>query len=94
MGKMQAADTRLIDNDRLRITEWRFLPGTETGLHVHEMDYVVVPIITGTLTVRDDGGEKHNNITAGIPYYRASGVKHNVVNRSNKEVAFIEIELK
>ncbi len=94
MKKIQADDTQFIDNDRLRVTEWRFSPGTETGLHVHEMDYVVVPLTTGTLSVTDDTGDKQNVITAGVPYYRSSGVKHNVVNRSDKVVAFIEIELK
>tara|TARA_B100000315_G_C14207252_1_gene420406 strand:+ start:87 stop:263 length:177 start_codon:yes stop_codon:yes gene_type:complete len=58
------------------------------------MDYVVVPLITGTLTISDDDGERDNDITAGVPYYRCSGTKHNVVNRSTKEVAFMEIELK
>ena len=94
MGDTQADTTRFIDNDRLRVTEWRFAPGAETGLHVHEMDYVVVPLNTGTLTVSDDDGERDNNITAGVPYYRPSGAKHNVVNRSGEEVAFMEIELK
>ena len=94
MGETQADTTGFIDNDRVRVTEWRFAPGTETGQHVHEMDYVVVPLISGTLVVSDDDGERDNKITAGVPYYRPSGAKHNVVNRSGKEVAFMEIELK
>ena len=94
MGDTQADTTRFIDNDRLRVTEWRFTPGAETGLHVHEMDYVVVPLITGTLTIIDDDGDRDNKITAGVPYYRPSGARHNVVNRSGEEVAFMEIELK
>ena len=33
------------DNDRVRVTLWSFEKGEETGFHVHEYDYVVVPII-------------------------------------------------
>lgn len=39
----QAIPTVQVDNDRVRVTEWRFAPGAETGEHIHEMDYVVVP---------------------------------------------------
>jgi len=84
----------MIDNDRVRVTEWRFPAGTETGVHLHEMDLVVVPLITGTLAIVDDEGEKENKITQGIPYFRAAGAKHNVVNRTGGEIAFIEIEMK
>ncbi|MDP6402505.1 MAG: cupin domain-containing protein [SAR202 cluster bacterium] len=94
MTNTPAETTRFIDNDRVRVTEWRFAPGTETGRHVHEMDYVVVPLITGTLAVVDDDGERDNNITHGVPYLRKAGVEHNVVNRGGEEVAFMEIELK
>jgi quercetin dioxygenase-like cupin family protein len=94
MSAKQADATPLIDNDRVRVIEWRFPPGTETGVHVHGMDLVVVPIITGLLTIVDDEGEKENKITHGVPYFRAAGVKHNVVNRTDGEIAFIEIEMK
>ena len=86
--------TELIENDRIRVTEWRFAPGTATGQHKHERDYVVVPLITGTLMIRDGNTDFANNIVAGSPYYRESGAEHNVVNESDSEVAFIEIELK
>ena len=40
----QSGPTVQVDNERVRITEWRFAPGAETGEHVHGMDYVVVPV--------------------------------------------------
>ena len=49
-----AQPTLQIDNDRVRVTEWRFAPGTETGWHTHEMDYVVVPLYDGTLRIETD----------------------------------------
>ena len=43
---LEAVPTVQVDNDRVRVTEWRFAPGTATGWHRHEFDYVVVPMTT------------------------------------------------
>jgi hypothetical protein len=45
----RATATLLIDNDRVRVTRWRFAPGAATGWHTHEDDYVIVPLTDGTL---------------------------------------------
>lgn len=83
------------DSARVRVTRWRFAPGEETGWHVHEWDYVVVPTIGGELTmVAPDGAEATAALTAGVSYARPAGVHHNVVNRSDATVEFVEIELK
>ena len=38
-----ARPTVQIDNDRVRVTEWRFAKrGDNTGWHRHEYDYVVI----------------------------------------------------
>ncbi len=89
-----AKSTVFIDTERVRVTEWRFAPGTATGQHRHRLDYVVVPMITGTLMIRDARGQTPNSIVAGSPYFRKAGAEHNVVNETGAEVAFIEIELK
>ncbi len=34
----------IIDNSRVRVTELAFDPGDETGQHIHEYDFVVVPM--------------------------------------------------
>tara|TARA_B100000949_G_C14244605_1_gene435210 strand:- start:1169 stop:1471 length:303 start_codon:yes stop_codon:yes gene_type:complete len=92
---MAATSTIFEDNERVRITEWRFKPGEETGWHRHELDYTVVPLLTGTLTIVDRAGaESLNDITTGIPYFRYSGAEHNVINHSKIEIAFMEIEVK
>jgi quercetin dioxygenase-like cupin family protein len=91
----QLADSTVYeDNDRVRVTKWIFAPGTETGNHVHEFDYTVVPLLTGTLTIMTDNGETENSITYGEPYFRQAGSEHNVVNKTNIAVAFMEIEVK
>jgi quercetin dioxygenase-like cupin family protein len=83
-----------IDNDGVRVTEWRFEPGAATGHHRHEFDYVVVPITTGSLTLREDGGERVAAITSGRAYFREAGVEHDVINDTDRVIVFIEIELK
>src|SRR5262245_52231757 len=31
-----------VDTAEVRVTEWRLAPGSATGHHIHEMDYVIV----------------------------------------------------
>ena len=35
---LEAVPTVQVDNDRVRVTEWRFAPGAATGWHRHEFD--------------------------------------------------------
>jgi quercetin dioxygenase-like cupin family protein len=83
------------DNARTRVTLWRFPPHGETGFHRHELDYVIVPLTTGPLTIVDkDGKETTAALTAGVSYFRRAGVEHNVVNAGAGEFAFVEVEFK
>ncbi|MGH6901922.1 MAG: cupin domain-containing protein [Geminicoccaceae bacterium] len=84
-----------IDNEQVRVSEWRFAPGAATGWHRHEMDYVVVPMVDGELElVGSDGARTRARLTKGVPYFRNAGVEHDVINPNSYEFAFIEIELK
>ena len=94
MTKGQAKSTILIDNEKTRVVEWRFLPGDSVGHHRHEYDYVVVPIMDGKIRVIDSSGEKFNQLKIGVPYFRNAGVEHNVFNANECEFAFIEVEFK
>ena len=96
MSKLpQAVPTIQVDNERVRITEWRFAPGAETGAHVHQMDYVVVPGGDGRLKlVSPEGQETFSELKRGVSYFRKAGVHHNVINANDFEYAFVEIELK
>ena len=90
-----AIPTVLIDNDRARVTEWRFLPGAATGWHRHDYDYVVVPQTTGPLKLVGPGGEESEaQLTTGQPYFRNVGVEHDVINPNPFEFVFVEVELK
>ena len=91
----KASGTIQEDNARTRVTLWRFPPGGETGFHRHELDYVIVPLTTGPLTiVNKDGKETTAALTAGVSYFREAGVEHNVVNPGAGEFAFVEVEFK
>ncbi len=94
MSQEMARQKVFIDNDRVRVSEWRFAPGAATGHHRHEFDYVVVPIMTGTLLIKDSEGERRNELVTGVPYFREAGVEHNVFNAYDGEFAFIEVEIK
>lgn len=89
-----AQATVFIDNERVRVTEWRFAPGAATGWHRHAMDYVVVPLLDGTLKLVEGGSERFAELKKGVPYFRNVGVEHDVINANAYEFAFIEIELK
>ena len=95
MMSAKAVPTLQIDNERVRVTEWRFAPGAATGWHRHEHDYVVVPLTTGRLLLKEPGGgERMVELKAGGSYNRPVGVEHDVINPGPGEFAFVEIELK
>jgi beta-alanine degradation protein BauB len=91
----KAVPTVLIDNERVRVTEWRFAPGAATGWHHHAMDYVVLPMADGVLElVGADGARSRAELRQGVPYFRNAGVEHDVINANDFEFAFVEVELK
>jgi quercetin dioxygenase-like cupin family protein len=90
-----ASPEQQADNDLTRVTKWSFAPGAETGLHVHGMDYVVVPLLDGQLKlVSPEGEETFADLKAGQSYFRKAGVHHNVINPNAYDFAFVEIEFK
>lgn len=90
----KAASIVHIDEPHVRVTEWRFAPGAETGWHVHGHDYVVVPMMDGALMLEEAGGASHTApMRMHAPYTRRAGIEHNVVNASGHDYAFLEIEL-
>ncbi len=82
------------EDDRMRVTLWRFPPGSETGWHLHPHDYVVVPVEGGMLTVEDRNGRRDYPIVTGQSYARSEGVEHNIINATDSPIAFVEVELK
>ena len=94
MSNAQA--TEYIDDDRSRVTQWSFTAaGDATGPHMHEFDYIVVPVTGGELTVgASDGTERSMVQVAGTPYSGQAGTSHNVVAVSDVPIVFVEVEIK
>ncbi|MET9517949.1 cupin domain-containing protein [Streptomyces sp. NPDC002994] len=83
------------EDEQVRVTRWDFEPGTRTGHHVHEYDYVVVPVVDGRISaVAPDGSVTESQLRAGQSYARPAGGEHDVVNTGGSWLAFVEIELK
>jgi len=91
---MKATSILQLENERVIVTEWRFAPGADTGYHVHDHDYVVVPLTSGTLRLEEPAGVRDARLEAGASYARPAGVAHNVINANDFEFRFVEIELK
>jgi beta-alanine degradation protein BauB len=89
----QAEAVRRLETEAVRVTEWQFAPGAETGHHRHNYDYVVVPLTGGTLRLVEPDGERTATLAAGIAYSRKAGVEHNVINAGDQYLAFVEVEL-
>ena len=92
---MMARANLMIDNDRTRVTEWFFEIDDETGQHVHEYDYVVVPMLDGELKIiNEDGSTSISKLIKVKSYFRNRGVNHNVINNNKFPYSFVEIEIK
>ena len=87
-----ATGTVLVENDRVRVTEWRFRArGDNTGWHRHAHDYVVVPLFDGALEIESEGGARViSELHHGVPYFRQAGVEHDVISANDFECAFVE----
>jgi quercetin dioxygenase-like cupin family protein len=89
-----AKATKHIENDQVVVTEYHLAPGDNTGWHRHAHDYVVVPLMDGRLKLVTTSGNHLAEMKKGAPYFRNAGVEHDVINASDGDYAFIEIELK
>ena len=90
---MKAETVSRVENGEVRVTEWRFAVGAETGWHRHEYDYVVVPLTDGLLRIVAGAGESTAELRQGVAYFRKAGVQHNVINSGENFLAFVEVEL-
>ncbi len=92
---LKATDELQVDNDKVRVTQWTFAPGAETGEHIHEYDYVIIPNDTGKMKIIDPSGQSSIvDMNKGQSYFRSKGVHHNVVSINDFEFSFVEVELK
>ena len=92
----QASAVTDIDDEEVRVTTWTFdTAGDATGHHVHEYDYVVVPVTGGRFTVAEsDGTTREMTQELASPYRGIAGTAHNVISATESRVVFVEMELK
>ncbi|MEM1344138.1 MAG: cupin domain-containing protein [Pseudomonadota bacterium] len=94
MAELRATPNVMVENDRVRVTEWRFAPGAATGWHVHPHDYVIVPVTSQPVDIVDGQGTRTRvEMLAGHSYFRQVGVAHDVINAGEGELVFVETEL-
>lgn len=87
--------TILFEDDKTKITSWRFEPGTETGWHHHNYDYVTIQKSGGCLRLENDAGDiKLIDYEMDRTAAYSAPIKHNATNVSDEEVRVIEIEYK
>lgn len=87
--------TLIVDDARVRIQRFDFVPGAETGWHRHGLDYVITALTDCPMRLEEPGGGTRSvMIPAGTVYRREEGVEHNVINEGAVPMSFIEIELK
>lgn len=87
------ADTQ-IDIDTLRVTKWTIPAGEAIPMHVHEHDYVVVPLVSATMHLTfPNGDETASEIQLGRSYHRQAGAEHRVTNHGESTIEFVEVEI-
>lgn len=93
-SRPKASSRLLQENERVIVTEWRLVPGAETGWHRHAHDYVVVCLTAGKLLAETSTGSIETELQFGQAYARPAGVEHNIVNPGDRDFAFVEVEIK
>jgi len=85
----------MFEDEKTRITFWRFPPGTETGWHRHTHDYVTIQQSGGQLQLENrDGTVKVIDYEDGRVAAYSAPIEHNATNISDVEVRVTEIEYK
>lgn len=92
--RLKGEATVQIENDRVRVTRWSLKPDAETGWHLHNWDYTVVPMGDGELMIETKDSVTYTTAERGVSYFRRAGANHNVVNNSKDSIyTFLEIEI-
>jgi hypothetical protein len=89
----QATCELLSEDSRTKVWRWSFETGQATGMHIHEFDYIAIPISGGKFEATLDTGEVLDVLQeVGVPYQRNAGVHHNIKFVGAGNAAFVEIE--
>lgn len=83
-----------LDNEHFRVTQWTIMPGGTIPMHVHEHEYVVIPLVTASMHVKNaDGTSFEAALETGVSYSRPAGSEHEISNTASTEpIVFVEVE--
>lgn len=86
----------LLENDLVRVKEAIFAPNDpRPGMHTHDLAHVGVPLDDGRLTFNYvDGTSETVDLAPGAVGFREANVTHEAINRGDKPVRVIEVEIK
>jgi hypothetical protein len=85
----------LIDNDRVRVLEYRLKPGEKEGMHSHPPNGIVYSMATTkTRTTLPDGKITEGGSTAGTATWRAGVTTHGLENIGTTEMHNLAIDVK
>ncbi len=84
----------LLENEVFRVTKWTLAPGETIPMHVHEHEYVVIPMLPTPMEVTPAGEDTFVfEMVPGTSYSRPKGSEHQIHNPSRTDtVQFIEVE--
>ena len=92
---MTTADCRIrLDNDEVRVTEWRLSPGAAMERRYHQSDAITVSLTCGRLRVVQAKDESILTMLPGQIIARKAPCETRVINDGNEPVEFVEVELK
>ena len=89
-----AKPTYIIDNERVKVGDWVMEPDTKIGQHVHEYDYLVIGVSVGELTIAMESEDITFPVEPGVAVFGSAGDAHDVINKADGAVRFLEIDLK
>lgn len=92
--KTPQTGTILSEIDPAVVSRHTLQPGQTTGMHQHILDYVVIPLSDGTVTIESEGKLSDFSMQRGIPYARQAGITHSLTNNGSGVVDFIEVEFR
>jgi mannose-6-phosphate isomerase len=81
----------LLDSEKTKVKRITVNPGGILSYQYHQKRSEHWIIIEGTACVRIEGGEK--NFHAGESLYIPAGAKHQVSNRSDSNLVFVEVQV-
>jgi len=84
----------LLDNDKVKVLEFRVKPGEKTGIHSHPGEYILYTLTGGTMKTTLEDGEVSERTTKPGETSWNKAVIHDNENIGETEIRALVIEIK